>query len=501
MQKTVTKKIVALLAVVAIAIPIAAAAFSGCGPVETPDEIAANYQNLAESGEFEVASGDKGDAAVFSFGKEITFNTLVMREKGSKITQFSLYKDGESEPFYSSDLIEDYRVCSFEPITASKISIKVDACDRGWKLESVEAYMIDKQAKDDFRIMGYITVDSLCAPVLKADEGLEDGSYGDQDGGIDESYTEVFEQVTQFNMIAGVYFKGDGSIVYKDISNRDGDGKADFRYALDKLRGMAPDAEIVVTLLGNKNDISADGYDNTIDRHNAAMGDNAAKLTENILAFIDEWGVDGVSFDYEYPSSAKDYRIYGEYLISLRAALDEKYDGHKLLTAAIADWSFGDHTFKKEYMDALDQIEVMAYDLFDGRGYHSTFYKACYQVVENCRKNGADLSKVHLGVPFYSRPTDKDSFWGNYKVVSSVLTPSNVYTFPEPYTNSDGKQGNAPNYFNDRQMIYDKTSYAIDLGLGGIMIWHMACDDTENLGKSLTGAIAAAVEDRAALAQ
>ena len=264
---------------------------------------------------------------------------------------------------------------------------------------------------------------------------------------------------------------------------------------------MAPDAEIVVTLLGNKNDISADGYDNTIDRHNAAMGDNAAKLTENILAFIDEWGVDGVSFDYEYPSSSKDYRIYGEYLISLRAALDEKYDGHKLLTAAIADWCFGDHTFKKEYMDALDQIEVMAYDLFDDRGYHSTFYKACYQVVENCRKNGADLSKVHLGVPFYSRPTDKDSFWGNYKVVSSVLTPSNVYTFPEPYTNSDGKQGNAPNYFNDRQMIYDKTSYAIDLGLGGIMIWHMACDDTENLDRSLTGAIAAAVEDRAALAQ
>lgn len=501
MQKSVAKKIVALLAVVAIAIPIAAAAFSGCGPVETPDEIAANYPNLAADGVFEVASGGEGDEAVFSFGKEIEFNTLVLREKGSEITQFSLYKDGESEPFYSSDLIEEYRVCSFEPVSASEIVVRADSCDGGWKLDSLEAYMIDRQARDDFRIMGYITVDSLCAPVLKADEGLEDGSYGDQDGGIDESYTEVFEQVTQFNMIAGVYFKGDGSIVYKDISNRDGDGEADFSYALDKLRGMAPDAEIVVTLLGNKNDISADGYDNTIDRHNAAMGDNAAKLTENILAFIDKWGVDGVSFDYEYPSSSKDYRIYGEYLISLRAALDEKYDGHKLLTAAIADWCMGEFTFKREYMDALDQIEVMAYDLFDDRGYHSTFYRACYQIVENCRANGADMSKVHLGVPFYSRPIDQDEFWGNYKVVSSVLPPSNIYVFDQPYVNSDGSTDNAPNYFNDRQMIYDKTSYAIDLGLGGIMIWHMACDDTENLGKSLTGAIAAAVEDRAALAQ
>ena len=107
MQKTVTKKIVALLAVVAIAIPIAAAAFSGCGPVETPDEIAANYLNLAADGEFEVASGDKGDAAVFSFGKEITFNTLVMREKGSKITQFRPDR-GVSRMFVRADhCVED----------------------------------------------------------------------------------------------------------------------------------------------------------------------------------------------------------------------------------------------------------------------------------------------------------------------------------------------------------------------------------------------------------
>ena len=171
MQKTVTKKIVALIAVVAIAIPIAAAAFSGCGPVETPDEIASNYPNLAADGVFEVASGGEGDAAVFSFGKEITFNTLVMREKGSKITQFSLYKDGESEPFYSSDLIEDYRVCSFEPVSASEIVVRADSCDGGWKLDSLEAYMIDRQARDDFRIMGYITVDSLCAHPIQYDRG------------------------------------------------------------------------------------------------------------------------------------------------------------------------------------------------------------------------------------------------------------------------------------------------------------------------------------------
>ncbi len=34
----------------------------------------------------------------------------------------------------------------------------------------------------------------------------------------------------------------------------------------------------------------------------------------------------------------------------------------------------------------------------------------------------------------------------------------------------------APQYLNSAQMIADKTAFAIDAGLGGIMIWHMTCD-------------------------
>lgn len=494
------KKTVVFAMLIAIFAAISAFAFAGCS-ASTPDEIADNYTDLAADGSFAASSGGKDDSAVFSFGKEISFNTLVLREKGSSITQFSLYADDAEEPFYSSDLIEDYRVCSFTPVTASSVRIAVDACDGEWSLKDAEAYLIDKKASDDFRIMGYITVDSLCNPVTVGDG---DDSIGDQDGGIDESYTAVFEAVTQFNMIGSVYFDAQGKLYYKDISSYgDGsdNGEEAFGYALEKLRAMkADDAEIVVTILGNDAFVN-DGYTDTIGRHNAAMGDNADALTANIIAFLDKWDLDGVSFDYEYPSFYGDFKTYGEYLLSLREALDAKYDGEMLLTAAISDWCMGTFKFSSKYMEALDQIEVMAYDLFDDRGYHSTFYRACYQIVENCRKNGADMSKVHLGVPYYSRPVDGGQFWGNYKVVSSTLPPSNLYTFDEPYTTLDGGTGNAANYFNDRQMIYDKTSYAIDLGLGGIMIWHMACDDTSDLGRSLTGAIAQAIADREALAQ
>ncbi len=474
------KKLATVLAAIFL-VTILTAAFAGCSPDHTPGEIADNYTDLAAEGEFSVSSGDEGESAVFEFGKEITFNTLILRENGSKILQFDLYADDDTEPFYRSDLIEEFRACSFEPVTASSVRIKVNESGGGWSLGQLEAYHIDKQADEDFRIMGYVTVDSLCSDV------------------IDEEYAEVMSCVTQFNVISGIYLDGNGGINYKDKDSRSGGGEADFAYALDKVRSMAPEAEIVVTILGNDNFVN-DGYTETIPRHNAAMGTNSQTFIDNILEFIDRWDIDGVSFDYEYPSSGSDFRTYGEFVLDLRDALDEKYPQGKLLTAAIADWNMGSGLFTAEYMAALDQIEVMAYDLFDTNGYHSTFYRACYQIIENCRERGADLSKVHLGVPFYSRPVNGDEFWGNYKDVAGVLSPSNVYLYDEPYVNLDGTTGTAANYFNDRQMIYDKTQYAIDLGLGGIMIWHMACD-TPDAGLSLTTAIYDAIADRAALAE
>ena len=36
-------------------------------------------------------------------------------------------------------------------------------------------------------------------------------------------------------------------------------------------------------------------------------------------------------------------------------------------------------------------------------------------------KSGVDLSKVNLGLPFYSRPIDMAGYWGNYYDVAEKL--------------------------------------------------------------------------------
>ena len=63
------------------------------------------------------------------------------------------------------------------------------------------------------------------------------------------------------------------------------------------------------------------------------------------------------------------------------------------------------------------------------------------------------------------------------------------------------EEENTPDrYYNGWQMVYDKTAYAIDVGLGGVMVWHYGYDLPSADELSLFGAIRQALADRTAQA-
>ena len=69
-------------------------------------------------------------------------------------------------------------------------------------------------------------------------------------------------------------------------------------------------------------------------------------------------------------------------------------------------------------------------------------------------------------------------------------------SYVEAYTDINGvSHPELRNYYNGRQMIYDKTAYAVDAGLGGIMIWHFGTDSSDP-ELSLTNTIAKAIAAR-----
>ena len=470
-----------LAAALFIACLLTAVLSCGCMNL-TPGNITSLFENVAEGGKFDKDSGSAGEEFTYSFAAETTFNTLVLKEKEEKITSFEVYANGAL--IYASDYVGAYKYCAFPAVSAGSVTIKVTAADGAFEFTALEAYMITSTHTPDFEVMAYITADSA----YKLDV---------------DAYRKNAETVTQFNLIGSLYFDIDGNLRFYDYaeensvpgltdSSDSGDeiGAEIFGGALENIRKMNPDATVVVTVLGNK-DLTGDGVTDVQERHNKAMsGERGKRLISNIVKLLDDYGLDGVSFDYEYPTLSKSFRIYRNFLGDLKDALPSE----KLLTAALSEWNTGIGKNSKPMMKMLDGIEMMAYDLFDSRGCHSTFYSA-YTVTANALAKGTPKDRLHLGLPFYSRPVTEGDYWGAYKDISDKTDKFQNVIEEDCYGLEGNFLGRLPCYFNGWQMIYDKTCYAIDSGIGGVMIWHFAYDSSDP-EKSLSGAIRAAIDSR-----
>ena len=157
------------------------------------------------------------------------------------------------------------------------------SCEKLWQMKSVEAYNISgTDPEDDFRIMGYVTVESAVA--------------------MGEEHNANLDAATHLNLIGNIYFTSVSDIVFDDITLKSGekmDGEEAFALAVEKMREANPDGKLIVTFLGNK-DLTGDGLE-IEDRHNEAMGEHKDKLIAGIVAVVKKYSLDGVSFDYEYP--------------------------------------------------------------------------------------------------------------------------------------------------------------------------------------------------------
>lgn len=462
------KKLVILLIICCLFIcPIIA--MSGCsGMSSTPSEISKNYENVAKGYGVDAKKGGAGDTATFTFKSEKTFNSIVLKESGNNITDYELYADGEM--FYKSDFIGKYKYSSHKTITANSVTLKVVACDKEWSIKGFEAYNVTKTAKDDFGVMSYLLVDRAYA--------------------LTQESAELMSHTTQFNLFGSLYLDKDGHLHFQDyfIDGVSVEGRKVLAGAVENVRKYNPKAEIVFTILGNL-DITGDGL-NTQGRHSKAMGGNSKTLINECLEVLQEYGLDGISFDYEYPHTIKAHNIYGKFLEKLKKAMPEG----KKLSAAFSLWNLTvTGCFPLSKLKYLDSIEMMTYDGFDERGNHASFYQMCANAMSKLKCKGIDMSKVHLGLPFYSRPADRAAYWGDYAGASQKLGIWGNSIVED--INVDGKVYQQLCYYNGRQMIYDKTCYALDIGVGGVMIWHFSCDTTDE-ELSLYGAIGEAIAAR-----
>lgn len=306
---------------------------------------------------------------------------------------------------------------------------------------------------DDFRVTAYIRGDYVQSP--------------------DSLYAEDFDIITHIILFECASFDTEGNV------NVDGNKMAT---ALTNIRNAIGDRDVKITLnlIGPWGDTDSNVWEEQMeaqsDAHNKAF--TSGVLEDNIIAVLENYGFDGVHFDYEYPLSLKAWHYYNRFLVSMDKALGDDYT----LGVAGNTWNL---KFTAAAIKAIDTFEWMSYDYNDAEGKHSTYDDTIAQI-SKLGLHGIPLEKINIGLPFYSRPTDLSPYWYGYNGCYEGIDENGWYHCPDT-----GKDF----WFNTPDVIKEKTEYAINNGYGGVMVWHYNCDLPSSHEDSLFRAIDTAIKN------
>lgn len=195
----------------------------------------------------------------------------------------------------------------------------------------------------------------------------------------------------------------------------------------------------------------------------AARAESRGNFVRNLQAFVEEYQLDGVDMDWEYPDPGQSSQNFLELIKELRAALP-----NKLLTAAVI--SYGDEhglSIAEEALELLDFVNIMTYDGPD-HGSMEQFEKG----LSYWSGRGLPSEKLVMGVPFYGDPDTP-----YFKIVQVDPAAAQLDTFDYYGTTL---------HYNGIPTIQTKTRVAMDRA-GGIMFWALDHDSQGDL--SLVNAI------------
>ena len=463
------KKILSIFLVVTLLLSL-----TSCGGLQT-DKMN-EFSVMADSqiiGDLKGLVALEGTFIEIRFPEMITFDTVVIEEKNNQIHSFSIWLEnekGEYEPVYEQDRVGDYRYCEIGEHTADSLKICINSSNENqYELKNIDVLNVNGNKNEDFRVTSYI----VC-PTYYANSTVE---------------KEKLKSITDVILFGIARFDENGEVYLQDteINGKTISGDEIFKSIIKDLKTANPDIKIHCNALG------PDGVDtdNKEALHSQAFIENGDKLATNIVDLLVTYDFDGFFFDYEYPYKAKSRRDFSKFIVKLDEVM-----GEYILGASLSHWNC---SLSKSAIDALDRIEIMAYDDMSNPPFdqHAAFYSyGGILAIEEFEKKGYDLSKCDLGLPFYGRTHGGDEAWPSYAQIVNDLGN-------EPFRNSIAKSylmgdtsGSISTSFNGVQMIKDKTAFANDYGLGGVMVWHYSCDVSYESDMSLFKAIQTSLETR-----
>ncbi len=221
----------------------------------------------------------------------------------------------------------------------------------------------------------------------------------------------------------------------------------------------------------------------------AADAGNRQSFVNDCKRVIDEFNLDGVDLDWEYPtssaagisSSPDDMDNFTLLMRDIREVIGEE----KLLTLASA------YTAKYYDFKAIDQyidfINIMTYDMgrppYHNSPLHRSEYTYRLSIEESVQKHieaGVPLNKLTLGMPFYGHAL---------KGISDFIDYKDIHKLDEKYTRKWDDGGKVPYFvdkdgmficsYDDAKSLEFKCKYILNRGMLGAMYWEYTCDDAD----------------------
>lgn len=240
------------------------------------------------------------------------------------------------------------------------------------------------------------------------------------------------------------------------------------------LKDINPDLRVVLCIGGSSESLS----------QMAADSANRAAFAGDCRRIINDFGIDGIDFDWEFPGyrgGAPDDSINFTKLIK---AVRDSIGPDRLLTIAGGGDLAGVDV--AGVIDYIDWFNVMAYDLCGYSPAHHTSlhrspltgWRSVEEVVADYLSRGVTYDKMLLGLGFYGRGDGKNyTEWTAYydcKPYGSLVEKWDSVACVPYIVDAEGNY--AASYDNPRS-IEIKCQYIKDKGFKGAMDWRTELDD------------------------
>ncbi|GHT74947.1 hypothetical protein AGMMS50262_08950 [Bacteroidia bacterium] len=236
--------------------------------------------------------------------------------------------------------------------------------------------------------------------------------------------------------------------------------------------------------------LSVGGWESGRFSEMAATENNRKSFAADCKRIVDEFGLDGIDLDWEYPtssesgisSSPKDTENYNLLAQEIRKAIGNQ----KLLTFASS--ASGRYYDFKTLAEIVNFVNIMMYDTDVPPYHHSALHRSelaneisADESIAKHIEGGMPAKKLVLGIPFYGHGDIKNIAYSvNYKEIINKLTG-----FTEkwddiakvPYLVNE--KGEIVLVYENARSIGFKCEYLLQQHLRGAMYWEYSSDDAE----------------------